>query len=478
MIFFGSKHFFTSLSFSRYRDTILFADNLTTDQAHLLGNLHNADAELQRKATFMDKLSLARKSWFDEGTDEVQQHWVTKQNDGGGDSTVLQEWKYAVLKKLGEGTLKADMNRLSPMFVTARWPMENYELLVEIDKKYNKKQLKGQSRKGKKARQYEPTNKDSITSGYVTALNGLEEGEVKNLLLRVLNCDLEMKGLITEGKEIKKRGRFNFKIKELMGCDDEKQVLKRLGKNTVNALYVQYGYAFTATKKTAPASMVHEVNKMNTKWLATQEALKKARLIQRQESGAAADDVVGESGCDITIELDPIFPDEKTFRGSNDPVEENDANRIGKNQFRIVKEDVIGDGTADLTVQEGYSLVILDPPYGITSEEWDQKAWMQKEFSKCLENVITWNTKAEKFTFITFCAAEQLSVFMNELNKNLGVPIQGDEEEHNPLYKGSCTELVWYKTKHFAPGNFIYLSHDCTQPISPTSSLSRWCFCS
>ena len=447
----GSKCFFTSFPLSRYRDTILFADNLTTDQAHFLGNLHNADAELQRKATFMDKLSLARKSWFVEGTDEVQQLWLQKEKHGGGDSTTLQEWKYAVLKKLGEGTLKGDMNRMSPMFVTARWPMENYELLVEIDKKYNKKQLKGQSRKGKKARQYEPTNKDSITSGYVTALNGLVEGQVKNLLLRVLNCEMEMKGLITEGKEIKKRGRFNFKMKELMGCDDDSQVLKRLGKNTVNALYVQYGYAFTATKKTAPASMVLEVNKMNTKWLATQEALKKARL--SQDTGAAAEEVVGESKCDIKIELDPIFPDEKTFRGSNDPVDENDANRIGKNQFRIVKEDVIGDSIADLTVQEGYSLVILDPPYGKTKEEWDQKAWMQKEFSKCLDNVITWNTKAEKFTFITFCAAEQLSVFMNELNKNLGVSIQGDEEEHHPLYKGSCTELVWYKTKHFAPGN-------------------------
>jgi hypothetical protein len=192
---------------------------------------------------------------------------------------------------------------------------------------------------------------------------------------------------------------------------------------------------------------------MNTKWLATQEALKKARRMQREESGAAADDVVAESKCEITIELDPIFPDEKTFRGSNDPVDENDANRIGKNQFRIVQQDVIGEGNFDLTVEEGYSLVILDPPYGISSEEWDQKAWMQKEFSKCLENVITWNSKAEKFTFITFCAAEQLLVFINELNKNLGVLIQGDEEQHNPLYKGSATELVWVKTKHFAQGS-------------------------
>ena len=78
--------------------------------------------------------------------------------------------------------------------------MENYELLVEMDKKYYKKLLQGQ------ARQYEPSNKDSITSGYVTALHGLEEGDIQNLLQRVLNCDLEMKGLIIEGKEIKKRG--------------------------------------------------------------------------------------------------------------------------------------------------------------------------------------------------------------------------------------------------------------------------------
>ena len=71
--------------------------------------------------------------------------------------------------------------------------------LLKSTKKYNKKLLKGQLRKGKKAKQYEPINKDSIPSGYVTALNGLEDGEIKNLLLRVLNCDLEMKGLIREG---------------------------------------------------------------------------------------------------------------------------------------------------------------------------------------------------------------------------------------------------------------------------------------
>jgi hypothetical protein len=130
-----------------------------------------------------------------------------------------------------------------------------------------------------------------------------------------------------------------------------------------------------------------------------------------------------------------------------------DANRIGKNHFRIVRQDVIGESKFDLTLDDGYSLVILDPPYGKTSQDWDQKAWMKTEFSKCLEKIFTWNAKAEKFASISFCAAEQLSVFILELKKNLGIPINGDEEEHNPLYRGSVTEMVWVKTKHFARGN-------------------------
>ena len=114
---------------------------------------------------------------------------------------------------------------------------------------------------------------------------------------------------------------------------------------------------------------------------------------------------------------------------------------------------MIGESEFDLTLEDGYSLVILDPPYGKTSQDWDQKAWMKTKFSKCFENIFTWNAKAEKFTFISFCAAEQLSVFILELKKNLGIPITGDEEEHNPLYRGSVTEIIWVKTKHFAQGN-------------------------
>ena len=130
----------------------------------------------------------------------------------------------------------------------------------------------------------------------------------------------------------------------------------------------------------------------------------------------------------------------------------------------------------DLTVQEGYSLVILDPPYGITSEEWDQKAWMQKEFSKCLENVITWNTKAEKFTFITFCAADSFQYSWMSWTRIW--EFQSKMTKKNTIPYTRVAVLNWCGTRPstLLLVTFNYLSHDCTQPISPTSSLLRWCF--
>ena len=58
--------------------------------------------------------------------------------------------------------------------------------------------------------------------------------------------------------------------------------------------------------------MVNDVTKMSTKWLETQEALRKARQV-RIPYYAAAVEGVEEPAWDKTIEFDPIFPDEKTF---------------------------------------------------------------------------------------------------------------------------------------------------------------------
>ena len=38
------------------------------------------------------------------------------------------------------------------------------------------------------------------------------------------------------------------------------------------------------------------------------------------------------------------------------------------------------------------------------------------------------------------------------LKKNFGISNNGDEEENNPLCRGSVTEMVWVKTKHIAQG--------------------------
>jgi hypothetical protein len=77
---------------------------------------------------------------------------------------------------------------------------------------------------------------------------------------------------------------------------------------------VQYEYVYSVVKKSAPASMVDDFNRMKNKWLVTQEALRKALQSQRADSGAA-DEAVAKLEWDKTIEFDPIFPDEKTFRG-------------------------------------------------------------------------------------------------------------------------------------------------------------------
>ena len=73
--------------------------------------------------------------------------------------------------------------------------------------------------------------------------------------------------------------------------------------------------------------MVQEVNKMNTKWLATQEALRKARAADVSDAAAADEGDVESAECasDKTIEFDPIFPDENTYRGTKEPVGAYDA---------------------------------------------------------------------------------------------------------------------------------------------------------
>jgi len=50
----------------RYRDCVLFADNLTDEECRILGEAHNVDNEFRSKMLFMDRLREATTSFYKE----------------------------------------------------------------------------------------------------------------------------------------------------------------------------------------------------------------------------------------------------------------------------------------------------------------------------------------------------------------------------------------------------------------------------
>jgi hypothetical protein len=86
----------------RYRDCVLFSDNMSNEDTIFLGNMHNADAELQKNMNFMDFVRICRRTYFVEGErDVVRECWTEKGHDRGdleGDCSILQTWKLKCLR--------------------------------------------------------------------------------------------------------------------------------------------------------------------------------------------------------------------------------------------------------------------------------------------------------------------------------------------------------------------------------------------
>ena len=82
----------------RYRDCVLFSDNMSIEDTIYLGNMHNADAELQKKMNFMDFLRICRRTYYVEGHDKGNLE---------GDCSILQTWKLKCLPIWGKPAQKA-----------------------------------------------------------------------------------------------------------------------------------------------------------------------------------------------------------------------------------------------------------------------------------------------------------------------------------------------------------------------------------
>ena len=105
--FFLVRNIFLDLhTLLRYRDCVLFSDNMSNEDTIYLGNMHNADAELQKKMNFMDFLRICRRTYFVEGErDVVRECWTKEGHDMGeleGDCSILQTWKLKCLRIWGK----------------------------------------------------------------------------------------------------------------------------------------------------------------------------------------------------------------------------------------------------------------------------------------------------------------------------------------------------------------------------------------
>ena len=89
--------------------------------------------------------------------------------------------------------------------------------------------------------------------------------------------------------------------------------------------------------------------------------------------------------------------------------------------------------------QSEFRLAILDPPYGLNAgnEEWDKVAYSSNELKLLVKNLCRIN-KRSGFTLISFCAATQISGFLDVL-----------KESNSTGWTVHYTHGVWHKLNPF-----------------------------
>ena len=429
----------------RYRDCVLFSDNMSNEDTIYLGNMHNADAELQKNMNFMDFLRLCRRTYFVEGEpDVVQERWTEdghKKDDLEDDCSIMQTWKLKCLRIWGKPAQKALIRNHSPIFKVARWPQELFDLLEQLNNKWKRNELLGQTKsKTKVVRGRKVTtsvsDKDTdrtIGQTYVTALSGLPYGVIKTLLNKCLALEIPIAALKKEGLELKKKERFMAALNQMVGSDTNEQTYNKFGQQQIENMFAQFGAPFSKATK-VPAGMAREVTKMK----------KKHAMIVRLKAQAAAG--VAEEGDeqklneaenpddnDFVKTYKPILLDGRNFRGSDDPISEYDKG-LPSTQIRYVNADVLALPDVSKLKAE-YDLILLDPPYGKTDQQWDKEAWSEEQFDICFTSAMLLTT-SKSFTIVSFCAAEQISTILKVLrSKTMSL---SDAPGDTKSYQGHC----------------------------------------
>ena len=113
-------------------------------------------------------------------------------------------------------------------------------------------------------------------------------------------------------------------------------------------------------------------------------------------------------------------------------------------QIRYVNADVLALPDVSKLKAE-YDLILLDPPYGKTDQQWDKEAWSEEQFDICFTSAMLLTT-SKSFTIVSFCAAEQISTILKVLrSKTMSL---SDAPGDTKSYQGSVCEAVWLKSGH------------------------------
>ena len=150
----------------------------------------------------------------------------------------------------------------------------------------------------------------------------------------------------------------------------------------------------------------------------------------------------------------PIALDGRNFRDTDEPIVEYYLINLPSNQIRFVNDDVLAlSDVAKLKAE--YDLILLDPLYGKTDQQWDKEAWSEEQFDICFTSAMLLTT-SKSFTFVSFCAAEQISIIMKVLrSKTMSL---SDAPRDTKSYQGHVCEAVWVKSRHrFHPRESLYL---------------------
>jgi hypothetical protein len=220
---------------------------------------------------------------------------------------------------------------------------------------------------------------------------------------------------------------------KLTRCPTEDLLVKRYGSNTLNHSYHTFANSFKRDKKKTPNQLVKMITKHHQAYKIRVESAEKSAE-EKAEAGVE-DSVFKEFSCNR------IFLTAAHFRGQNDNIDEDFKDTLNFEYNTQTTVKVYEDDALSLSLfeekKDSFSLVIVDPPYGITNETWDT-AWSNDDLLQCLLAVIAKNL-ASSFVMCVFCSADQLSGFI----KTMQYPIEKKD------LGGRVFHAAWFKDGNF-----------------------------